>query len=180
MHSNNANCHDGAYLRCYTEYSVAVSEVGLFYSTLKTENFIYYYHSAVNNMSGGNMKSRLEKIISSSKQFASKHKDFLIPAGLMVTSAAADYYFTNLNLADPTYGQIAEGHPLINNAIHYYGKTFGTLIPKAGFTAVVLGVSYAMDKTKHSFKKLKGKHLMYSAAALNTMMALGNIATYII
>jgi hypothetical protein len=120
----------------------------------------------------------LEKRVSSIKSWVKDHKSFLVGSALLLGTAAADYYFTGLNLASPYGGKIAEANPLINEFIHYYGNTAGMLIPKIGFTGILMGVSYSMDEVPHKFKGLKGKHLLGAGAILNAAMALGNIAVY--
>jgi len=120
----------------------------------------------------------LEKSVSSLKRWVKSNKSFLVGSTLLLGTAAADYYFTGLNLANPYDGQIAELNPFVNGFIKHYGESLGMLIPKLGITGVIMGVSYAMDKTSHKFKKLKGKHLLYAGSILNTTMALGNLAHY--
>jgi hypothetical protein len=122
----------------------------------------------------------LEERVKTSRRWAKDNKSFLIGSALLLGTAAADYYFTGLNLANPYGGKIAEINPLINGFIKYYGNSMGLLIPKAGLTGVILGVSYAMDKIPHKLNKIKGKHLLYAGSILNATMALGNLAHYMI
>ncbi|HJX05504.1 MAG TPA: hypothetical protein VJ461_02250 [Candidatus Nanoarchaeia archaeon] len=122
----------------------------------------------------------LESIISSSKNFAKENKRFLIGSALLIGSAAADYYLTNLNLSNKVYGEVAEGSPFINQFIDYYGNTAGLLIPKVGITGIVMGVSYQMNRVSHKFKKLRGEHLLYAGTILNSIMAAGSLVNYFI
>lgn len=113
------------------------------------------------------------------KDWLKENKDFLLGSALLISTAIADYYFTNLNMRLYSNPCIAELNPLIKNFITHYGKEAGMLIPKTGLTGIVIGVAYEMDKTPHAFKKVSGKHLLYFGSALNAAMALGNLLSYI-
>ncbi|MBN2458991.1 hypothetical protein JXB28_01795 [Candidatus Woesearchaeota archaeon] len=122
----------------------------------------------------------LEQRVKSPKDCVKENKSFLIGSALLLGTAAADYYFTGLNLANPYGGEIAEINPFINEFIRHYGNSLGMLIPKAGLTGIIMGVSYAMDRIPHKLEKIKGKHLLYTGSILNAAMALGNLAHYLV